>query len=59
MNTLRKEAGLALTDRISLRIPQRDVDLLDYAEWIKAETLAVSIEAKGDDLTVVAVTGRA
>jgi isoleucyl-tRNA synthetase len=42
VNTMRKEAGLALTDRIRLWIP--DEDLIAFAERIKEETLAVSVE---------------
>jgi isoleucyl-tRNA synthetase len=45
VNTMRKETGLAVTDRIRLRIPAEDADLLEHEEWIKAETLAVSLEA--------------
>jgi isoleucyl-tRNA synthetase len=52
VNTLRKEAGLALTDRIALTIPARDGDLLEHAEWIKAETLAVALEASGDGVVL-------
>ena len=48
VNSLRKESGLALTDRIALTIPASDADLLEHAEWIKAETLATSLEADGD-----------
>ncbi|MCZ7588764.1 MAG: isoleucine--tRNA ligase [Gaiella sp.] len=48
VNTMRKEAGLALTDRIALTIPAADADLLEHGEWIKAETLAVSLDASGD-----------
>ncbi len=49
VNSMRKESGLALTDRIALTIPAHDADLLEHAEWIKAETLAVSVEANGGD----------
>ena len=45
VNTMRKEAGLELTDRIALTLPAADADLLAYADWIKEETLAVSVEA--------------
>jgi isoleucyl-tRNA synthetase len=45
VNSMRKEAGLALTDRIALTLPSTDADLLEHADWIKAETLAVSVEA--------------
>ncbi|MGH9187291.1 MAG: isoleucine--tRNA ligase [Acidimicrobiales bacterium] len=44
VNTMRKEAGLELTDRIALFLPAGDDDLLPYAEWMKAETLAVAVE---------------
>jgi isoleucyl-tRNA synthetase len=56
VNTLRKEMGLGLTDRIALRVPARYVDLLQHREWIMAETLAVSLEADSDDDSVVAIT---
>jgi len=56
VNTMRKEMGLALTDRISLRVPERYADLFEHREWIMAETLATSLEAEGDDATVVAIT---
>ena len=45
VNTMRKEAGLELTDRIALALPPADADLLALADWIKEETLAVSVEA--------------
>ena len=51
---MRKESGLALTDRIALTIPARDADLLEHADWIKAETLAVTVEANGGDAPVFA-----
>jgi isoleucyl-tRNA synthetase len=54
VNSLRKESGLALTDRISLRIPAHDADLLEHADWIKAETLAVSLETYGGDTPAIA-----
>ncbi|HXF98613.1 MAG TPA: isoleucine--tRNA ligase [Gaiellaceae bacterium] len=50
VNTLRKEAGLELTDRIRLTIPERDRDLLPYADWIARETLAVAVDAGGEEL---------
>jgi isoleucyl-tRNA synthetase len=40
---LRKDAGLELTDRIVVTLPD-DGDLLRHEDWIKAETLAVRIE---------------
>ncbi len=53
VNALRKESGLALSDRIALTIPTSDADLLQHADWIKAETLAVSLDANGDDAPVI------
>ncbi len=43
VNTMRKEAGLELTDRIDLRIPEADGDVLAHSDWIARETLALSI----------------
>ncbi len=54
VNSLRKETGLELSDRIALTIPARDSDLLEHAEWIKNETLATSLEADGGDTPVIA-----
>jgi len=47
LNTMRKEAGLELTDRITVVLPESDADLLAHADWIKREALAISIEADG------------
>jgi isoleucyl-tRNA synthetase len=47
VNAMRRSAGLELTDRIRLWIPEED--LLPYADRIKEETLAVSVEP-GDEL---------
>jgi isoleucyl-tRNA synthetase len=55
VNALRKESGLALSDRIVLTIPAGDADLLVHAEWIKAETLAVSLEAAQEDVGIAKV----
>jgi isoleucyl-tRNA synthetase len=44
INTMRKEAGLSITDRIKLSLPTSDADLAPYQERIGAETLAVHIE---------------
>jgi isoleucyl-tRNA synthetase len=57
VNALRKESGLALSDRIALTIPAGDADLLQHADWIKAETLAVSLEANGGDVPVIELSG--
>jgi isoleucyl-tRNA synthetase len=52
VNTLRKESGLDLTDRIALTIPEADADLLEHEDWIARETLAVSVEAGGAALAL-------
>ena len=46
VNSMRKDAGLELTDRIVLTIPEADADLLEHEDWIKAETLAVEIRVE-------------
>ena len=43
VNTMRKDAGLELTDRIRLTLPEADADLLEHADWIKDEVLATEI----------------
>jgi len=52
VNTMRKQAGLELTDRIRLTIPETDADLLAYEDWIARETLAVSVDADGEELGI-------
>ena len=52
VNSMRKEAGLELTDRIDLVIPASDADLLEHTDWIARETLAVSVGADAAELTV-------
>jgi isoleucyl-tRNA synthetase len=47
LNTMRKDAGLALTDRIRVTLPESDTDLLQYADWIKEEVLATEIRTDG------------
>ena len=47
LNRMRKEAGLELTDRIAVTLPQELADVLAHADWICNEVLAVSIEANG------------
>ncbi len=55
LNTMRKEQGLELTDRISVRLPQADADLVErHADWIKAEVLAVSLETDGVEAPQIA-----
>ena len=49
VNSMRKDAGLELTDRIRLLLPASDADLIGHAEWIAAETLAVSVELSADE----------
>jgi isoleucyl-tRNA synthetase len=49
VNTMRKEAGLELTDRIRLTLPAEDADLLQYAEWIKEEVLATEVSTDSVD----------
>jgi isoleucyl-tRNA synthetase len=49
VNGLRKEQGLALTDRIHLRLRATDADLLEHADWIAGEVLAVSVEVGDAD----------
>ncbi len=53
VNTLRKESGLELADRIALTIPEADADLLEHEEWIARETLATSVAADGSELALV------
>jgi isoleucyl-tRNA synthetase len=48
INSRRRELGLELTDRITVVLPSAQGDLLEHAEWIKSEVLAVSIEVDGD-----------
>jgi hypothetical protein len=50
INGMRREAGLDVSDRIVLTLPE-DGDLLRHEEWIKAETLATRIES-GPDLRI-------
>jgi isoleucyl-tRNA synthetase len=47
INSMRKDQGLALTDRIRITLPESQKDLLRHEDWIKEETLAVEIETDG------------
>ena len=47
LNGMRKDAGLELTDRIRVRLPESHAELLRHADWIKDEVLAVEIETDG------------
>ncbi len=52
VNTMRKQAGLELTDRILLTLPEDDADLLVHADWVARDTLAGSVEARGSELAI-------
>ena len=52
VNGMRKEAGLELTDRIVLRLPTADADLLAHEGWIAGEVLATSVTADADDVEI-------
>ncbi len=52
VNGLRKDSGFDIGDHIDLTVPETDADLLAFADWIKAQTLAVTIDAKGTELAV-------
>jgi isoleucyl-tRNA synthetase len=47
LNSMRKDAGLELTDRIVVTLPAKHADLLEHAERIKEEVLAVEIRTDG------------
>jgi len=47
LNTMRKDAGLALSDRIRVTLPESDADLLQHEAWIKEEVLATEIGTEG------------
>jgi uncharacterized protein DUF5915 len=44
VNSLRKQQGFELTDRIVLTLPGDQADVLEHEDWIKRETLAVRVE---------------
>jgi len=45
LNEQRKQEGLELTDRITLRLPAEHADIVNnYSEWIAGEVLATSVE---------------
>jgi isoleucyl-tRNA synthetase len=48
INSLRKQQGLELTDRIRITLPAAQKELLRYEDRIKDETLAVEIDTDGD-----------
>jgi len=43
LNAMRREQGLALTDRITVQLPERDADLIEHHDWIRSEVLAREI----------------
>jgi isoleucyl-tRNA synthetase len=47
LNSMRREAGFELTDRIVVTLPESQADLLRHADRSKAEVLAVAIETDG------------
>jgi isoleucyl-tRNA synthetase len=47
LNAMRKEAGLELTDRIVVTLPEQQAELLAHADRIKDEVLAVEIRTDG------------
>ncbi|MDQ5821533.1 MAG: DUF5915 domain-containing protein, partial [Actinomycetota bacterium] len=49
VNTMRKDAGLELTDRIRVTLPRAQEPLLEHADWIARETLAASVDAADVD----------
>jgi isoleucyl-tRNA synthetase len=48
LNVMRKDRGFELTDRIAVTLPERDADLMDHRDWIRAEVLALEIAIDGD-----------
>jgi isoleucyl-tRNA synthetase len=47
LNEMRKQAGLELTDRIRVWLPETHSDVLVHADWIKDEVLAIEIGLDG------------
>ncbi|HEX6788374.1 MAG TPA: class I tRNA ligase family protein, partial [Gaiellaceae bacterium] len=51
VNTLRKEQGFELTDRIVLTVPEAQRELVGrHGEWIASDVLATEIRVSGDEL---------
>ena len=49
VNAMRKDEGLALTDRIVLTVPPAETELVErHGDWIKGEVLATEIRVDGD-----------
>jgi isoleucyl-tRNA synthetase len=55
VNSMRKDAGLELTDRITLTLPAADGDLVEHSDWIAYETLAVAIDVGDSDAPTILV----
>jgi isoleucyl-tRNA synthetase len=47
VNAMRKAAGIELTDRIVLMLPEADADLVAHGDWIAREVLAVDVRVDG------------
>ncbi|HEY2937161.1 MAG TPA: isoleucine--tRNA ligase [Gaiellaceae bacterium] len=56
LNSMRKEQGLELTDRIVVTLRSVDEDLLEHADWIKSEVLAVELRVDGGELRIEKVS---
>ena len=52
LNSMRKEAGLELTDRIVVTLPESQRELLGHVDWIKRETLAVEVRLDGSEVAI-------
>jgi isoleucyl-tRNA synthetase len=51
VNSLRKEQGLELTDRIVLTVPDARRELAErHGDWIAREVLATELRVAGDEL---------
>ena len=46
VNAMRRAAGIELTDRIVLTLPEADADLLAHRDWIAREVLAGEIDLR-------------
>jgi isoleucyl-tRNA synthetase len=52
VNSLRKEQGFELSDRIVLTVPEAQRELVDrHGDWVKGEVLAVDLKL-GDELAL-------
>jgi isoleucyl-tRNA synthetase len=57
VNSMRKEQGLELTDRIVLTVPDAESELVErHGDWIKGEVLAVEIRVDGASGVSIAKT---